>query len=88
MNKLQSYLTTHKIPVGKLAKQLGISQSYLSGIKTGARRPSLDLAFAIEDVTEGHVTARSWSQQIQSQTPSAVQHIIADSEKSIIEGVT
>ncbi len=42
------------------ARELGISQSYLSEIASGAKRPSLNVAFRIERETEGKVPASSW----------------------------
>jgi DNA-binding transcriptional regulator YdaS (Cro superfamily) len=58
MEKLVEYLKTHK--GSALAASLGISPSYLSDMKKGNRRPSLKLAFAIEEATGGQVPARSW----------------------------
>lgn len=45
----------------KIARRLNISRSYLSEIESGAKLPSLDLAFRIERETEGAVPARSWA---------------------------
>jgi len=61
MKHLQAYLKTHK--AGPLAEAVGISQSYLSDMKKGNRVPSLRVAFAIEDATQGAVPARSWLTQ-------------------------
>ncbi len=58
MEPLRTYLKTHKAIA--LAQAVGISQSYLSDIKNGNRVPSLRVAFAIEDATQGAVPARSW----------------------------
>jgi transcriptional regulator with XRE-family HTH domain len=58
MEHLQAYLKTHK--ANALAEAVGISPSYLSDIKKGYRAPSLRVAFAIEDATQGAVPARSW----------------------------
>jgi DNA-binding XRE family transcriptional regulator len=57
MEHLQTYLKTHKATA--LAQAVGISSSYLSDIKKGNRVPSLRVAIAIEDATEGAVPARS-----------------------------
>lgn len=61
MEQLHAYLKTHK--ANALAEAIGISPSYLSDIKKGNRVPSLRVAFAIEDATQGAVPARSWVQQ-------------------------
>ena len=61
MEQLRTYLKKHK--ANALAEAIGISPSYLSDIKKGNRVPSLRVAFAIEDATEGAVPARSWVMQ-------------------------
>jgi DNA-binding transcriptional regulator YdaS (Cro superfamily) len=61
MEQLQTYLKTHKAK--PLAEAVGISQSYLSDMKKGNRTPSLRVALAIEDATNGAVPARSWVTQ-------------------------
>jgi hypothetical protein len=61
MEHLQTYLKTHKAK--PLAEAVGISQSYLSDMKKGNRSPSLRVAVAIEDATDGAVPARSWLKQ-------------------------
>jgi len=61
MEHLQTYLKTHKAK--PLAEAVGISQSYLSDMKKGNRTPSLRVALAIEDATNGAVPARSWVTQ-------------------------
>ena len=58
MEQLRIYLKKHK--ANALAEAIGISPSYLSDIKKGNRVPSLRVAFAIEDATQGAVPARSW----------------------------
>ena len=61
MEQLHAYLKTHK--ANALAEAVGISPSYLSDIKKGNRVPSLRVAFAMEEATQGAVPARSWVQQ-------------------------
>lgn len=61
MEHLQTYLKTHKATA--LAQSVGISPSYLSDMKKGNRVPSLKVAFAIEDATQGAVPARGWVKQ-------------------------
>lgn len=58
MEHLKTYLKTHKAKA--LAQVVGISPSYLSDMKKGNRVPSLRIAFAIEDATQGAVPARGW----------------------------
>lgn len=41
-------------------RQLGISKSYVAHLASGRRVPSLDLAFKIENLSEGVVTMQSW----------------------------
>ena len=61
MEHLQTYLKTHKATA--LAQAVGISPSYLSDMKKGNRVPSLRVAVAIEDATDGAVPVRSWVKQ-------------------------
>jgi DNA-binding transcriptional regulator YdaS (Cro superfamily) len=58
MEHLKAYLKTHKAKA--LAEAIGVSPSYLSDMKKGNRVPSLRVAFAIEDATQGAVPARGW----------------------------
>ncbi len=59
--RLAKYLEQHN---GKrrvqIAAELGISEAYLSQLASGVRRPSLTMAFKIEEKTGGAVPARSW----------------------------
>ncbi len=43
----------------EVARRIGISRSYMVEIASGTKRPSLDVAFKIEDATGGAVPARS-----------------------------
>jgi transcriptional regulator with XRE-family HTH domain len=45
----------------ELAERLGISRPHADFICRGARRPSLELALAIEKLTDGAVPAASWT---------------------------
>jgi transcriptional regulator with XRE-family HTH domain len=58
MTKLDTYLKPMR--AGDLARQIGVSEAYISDLRKGKRSPSLAVAFAIEDATGGVVTARSW----------------------------
>ncbi|WP_434612117.1 helix-turn-helix transcriptional regulator [Tabrizicola sp. M-4] len=59
-----THLGTHISETGKsqaaLAKDLGISRSHMSELVSGAKKPSLELAFAIERATGGAVPASAW----------------------------
>lgn len=47
--------------MSRLAEAVGCKHNHLSGLKRdNSRKPSLELAFAIEDATEGAIPARSW----------------------------
>jgi DNA-binding transcriptional regulator YdaS (Cro superfamily) len=58
MEKLKEYLAKHK--ASYLAAQIGRSPSFVSDLRSGHRKPSLQVAFAIEDATGGAVPARAW----------------------------
>jgi transcriptional regulator with XRE-family HTH domain len=55
---VSAYMRRTGLTLRGLAKQLGISPGYLSQIRSGKRRPSLDTAFDIEDATG--IPARSF----------------------------
>ena len=63
MNLLARYLTD-KAKAGlkraESAQSFDISQSYLSELESGLKRPSLAVAFRIERRTRGEVPASSW----------------------------
>jgi transcriptional regulator with XRE-family HTH domain len=44
----------------KAAARLGVTVATINGLCRNTRRPSLELAFDIERLTDGVVTARSW----------------------------
>jgi len=59
MNTLaQKHLSSR--PQLDVAQKLGVSQAYLSQLLSGQRRPSLELAVHIEQMTGGAVPATSW----------------------------
>ncbi|MCR9236181.1 MAG: helix-turn-helix domain-containing protein [Alphaproteobacteria bacterium] len=59
MNTLaQKHLSVR--PQLDVSRQLGVSQAYLSQLLSGQRRPSLELAVRIEQMTGGTVPASSW----------------------------
>lgn len=45
----------------ELAERLGLSRTHVDSICRGARRPSLELAIAIEKLTHGAVPAGGWT---------------------------
>jgi transcriptional regulator with XRE-family HTH domain len=47
----------------KLAAVAGISDVTLSHLLSGRRRPSLDVALALEKATRGRVKVQSWARQ-------------------------
>lgn len=61
MANLTTYLTETGISQAELSEALGISRGHMSLLASGERKPSLNLAFAIERATKGAVPASSWS---------------------------
>ena len=51
---------------GAFAREVGISEAYLSQILAGKRTPSLSLMYRIEQVTGGAVTRMHWFPQTSS----------------------
>lgn len=60
MTHLLAYIQETRTKQSAFAEQLGVSRSYLSELVGGSKRPSLNLAFAIERLTEGAVKASDW----------------------------
>jgi len=60
MTRLLTYLTETRTKQAALAETLGVSRGYLSELAGGTKKPSLDLAFAIERATGGAVPASVW----------------------------
>jgi len=60
MKHLSEYLSKTGLTQTAFAKDVGVSDAYLSQILTGARRPSFDLMEKIEDVTGGQVSINAW----------------------------
>ena len=71
MSVLSNYLSDR--PNGDFAKRIGISGAYLSQLASGIRKPSLDVAFAIERETGGQVSMQSWGEQIRPTCPATEQ---------------
>jgi len=47
-----------------LAEEIGVSRSNISAIICGKQRPTVDQAFAIEELTDGAVPASSWARPV------------------------
>jgi plasmid maintenance system antidote protein VapI len=60
MTHLQTYAHTFGGKQRDLAEAFGISQPHLSLLLAGKKRPSLELAVRIEQMTGGAVPATSW----------------------------
>lgn len=74
MEQLATHLKAAGIKRNEFAKSVGISAPYLTQILGGLKRPSLDLAFRIEQVTQGAVPASCWvSHQGLSSTSNQIQ---------------
>jgi lambda repressor-like predicted transcriptional regulator len=63
MEKLKAYIAKEGISARAFAQRVGLSPSGLHGLMHKRNAPSLQVAFAIEDVTGGAVPARSWIEQ-------------------------
>jgi DNA-binding XRE family transcriptional regulator len=59
-NKLARWIDSKGWTRERAAKRLDITVIALNALCRNARRPSLELAFEIEDLTRGAVPARSW----------------------------
>lgn len=46
--------------ITKMGKDLGVSKAFISQLLRGHKTPSLKMAFAIEDYTNGRVKARDF----------------------------
>lgn len=63
MSLLQAYIAASGTKQSALAETLGVSRGYLSELVGGTKKPSLDLAFAIQRATDGAVPASSWVEE-------------------------
>ena len=59
-NKLGEWVDANGWTRQQLAESLGIALGSATRLCSGARRPSLEMAIQIEDLTEGAVSVRSW----------------------------
>lgn len=60
MSDLATYLAAAGTSQRSFAEEIRCSQSFLSDILSGRRRPSLGLAARIERATKGQIKAVSW----------------------------
>lgn len=57
---VKEYLFKKDITIKEFANLIGISTSYLYQLLRGERKPSLELAHKIEEVTEGEISVACW----------------------------
>lgn len=55
---LKEYLEEHRLTYREFAEKLGIRLQSLQGVVYGTRKPSLDLAVKIEELTGGEITPK------------------------------
>jgi transcriptional regulator with XRE-family HTH domain len=59
-NALGRWIDRHGWTRDRVAARLGVSRRYLDRLCNGDRRPNLELAVRIEDLTGGEVSVRYW----------------------------
>ena len=59
-NALGSWVDGSGLTRIEVARRLGITRQYLDRLTNGTRRPDLELAVRVEDLTDGQVPVRSW----------------------------
>ena len=59
-SRLGEWVDAHGWTRQQLADALGIALGSATRLCSGARRPSLEMAIQIEDLTDGAVSVRSW----------------------------
>lgn len=57
---LDRWLKRNVPNISAWARELGVEPSYVCHLRRRRRKPSLEVAFRIEDVTRNEVPARSW----------------------------
>lgn len=55
MKSLKSWREKHAVTQQALAARLGVHVQYVSAIECGRRRPGMQVALKIRDVTEGEI---------------------------------
>lgn len=55
---LKKYLDNKRLTYAEFANQLGIHTHSLHNVVYGKKKPSLDLAVKIEELTDGEITAK------------------------------
>lgn len=66
---LADYLDTHAIKPVDFARKIGVPPSTVSRIVKPGHIPTLAIAFAVEDATEGRVPARSFLTPVSRRKP-------------------
>lgn len=61
--KLREYLDDREIPSHRFAKAILISEGHLSNLMAGRRKPSLQLAQRINELTDGCVGLGDWAEK-------------------------
>ena len=61
--QLTAYRQKHNLSIDDLAERLDMKRNSLISLLYGHRRPSLDVALAIEDATDGEVGPRDWPEK-------------------------
>lgn len=59
-NALARWIDAKRLSRDEVADRLGVSRAHLDRLCADGRRPDLELAFAIQDLTGGEIPARSW----------------------------
>lgn len=60
MEKLNAYIKSRRIKGYEFAEALGCHKTMISKLIRGHVRPNLDMAIAINDLTEGEVSPLDW----------------------------
>lgn len=60
MEKLKTHIKKQKMTQSAMAIMAGVTKGYISQLSSGKRRPSLDVALRIDEVTEGGVSVYDW----------------------------
>lgn len=71
MNRLVNWRLAKGLSQGAIAERLGITQGQVSRIESGARKPGRRVANAIEVLTAGVVTAKSWDAPRSRRAPAS-----------------
>lgn len=59
--RLDRWISAQGLSRAEVAERLGVTRGYVDHLARETRRPSLDLAAAIEEMTSGEVPASYWA---------------------------